>query len=129
NISAAAVVGLPIVAQGRLFNAAAVVADGRILGLVPKTHLPNYSEFYEQRWFANANELNIDEFELEDEVIPIGTDLLFEFGAPLAFTMGIEICEDLWAVEPPSGQQSLAGATVIVNPSASNELLGKADYR
>jgi len=129
ELPSAIVVGLPVATQSRLFNVAAVVASGRIEGLVPKTHLPTYSEFYEQRWFSSALELTADTLEAEGEMIPIGTDLIFHFEGKPDFTMGVEVCEDLWAVEPPSGKLALAGANVIVNPSASPEILGKADYR
>lgn len=129
NLPTALVVGLPISTHSRLYNVAAVISGGEIKGLVPKTHLPTYGEFYEQRWFANANELPMNTVLRDRENVPIGADLLFHFRGQPEFTLGIEICEDLWAVEPPSGKLALAGANVIVNPSASNELLGKADYR
>ncbi|GHC00604.1 NAD(+) synthase [Cerasicoccus arenae] len=129
DFPAAAVVGLPVATQSRLFNVAALIAGGQILGFVPKTHLPNYGEFYEQRWFSSATELMADTLDCDDEWIPIGTDLIFHIDGKPDYTLAIEICEDLWAVEPPSGKHALAGANVIVNPSASNELLGKADYR
>lgn len=121
------IIGLPWAASdGRLFNCAAVVANGRILGLVPKSSHPNYGEFYEQRWFSSGaavDEWNTDpglgEFRLSRRQIFEGD----------GFRFGIEICEDLWAPAPPSTDAALAGAEVIFNPSASNELVGKADYR
>ncbi len=122
------VVSLPLVVQDALYNVAAVVRGGRIYGLVPKSVLPNYREFYEKRQFRAAGELPVKEVELSGfGSIPIGTDLLFTDGGHL--TMGVEICEDLWSVVPPSSQLALAGARVILNPSASNELAGKAVYR
>ncbi|MEO0794943.1 MAG: NAD(+) synthase [Verrucomicrobiota bacterium] len=129
TLPCAAIIGLPVELQGRLFNVAAAVANGEILGLVPKTHLPNYVEFYEQRWFAAAKDLLTDSIECDGEMIPVGTDLIFRFEQFEHLSLGIEICEDLWATEPPSGKLALAGATVIANPSASDELLGKVDYR
>lgn len=129
ELSAAIVVGLPIATQSRMFNVAALVAGGRIEGLVPKTHLPTYHEFYEQRWFSSSTDLMADTLDVDEELIPIGTDLLFHIDGMADYTLGIEICEDLWAVEPPSGKLALAGANVIVNPSASPEILGKSSYR
>ncbi|MDR0534753.1 MAG: NAD(+) synthase [Puniceicoccales bacterium] len=138
ELQSALIVGLPLAAHGRLYNVAAFLANGRILGLVPKTHLPNTGEFYEQRWFAPARAwtggenfaLDLDgTLGLEKREIPFGTDLLFQAENMRECVIGIEICEDLWAVEPPSGRQALAGATLICNTSAGNELLGKSDYR
>ncbi|WP_309380038.1 NAD(+) synthase [Cerasicoccus frondis] len=129
KLPTAIVVGLPIASQNRLYNVAAVIAGGEILGLVPKTHLPNYGEFYEQRWFAAATETLADIVEIEGDDVPFGVDLLFDLGGETPCVVGVEICEDLWSVQPPSSKLALAGANVIVNPSASNELLGKADYR
>jgi len=129
GVDAVGIVGLPLEVNGRLFNVAAVLAGGQLLGIVPKTHLPTYQEFYEQRWFSAASELNAEEVDVIGERAPIGADLLFRFTGETPFTLGLEICEDLWAVEPPSGKLALAGATVIANPSASPEILGKADYR
>lgn len=129
ELPAAIIVGLPVATQSRLFNVAAFIAGGQIEGLVPKSHLPTYHEFYEQRWFSPARDLMADTLSVDEELIPIGTDLLFHIEGQPDYTLGIEICEDLWAVEPPSGKLALAGANVIVNPSASPEILGKADYR
>ncbi|WP_309397889.1 NAD(+) synthase [Cerasicoccus maritimus] len=129
KLPTAIIVGLPIASQNRLYNVAAVIAGGEILGLVPKTHLPNYGEFYEQRWFASATETLADIVEIDGDDVPFGVDLLFDLGGETPCVIGVEICEDLWSVQPPSSKLALAGANVIVNPSASNELLGKADYR
>ena len=123
-----ALVGLPLVIDDRLFNAAALIGDGRILGIVPKTYLPTTKEFYEQRWFTSASQLQSDTVRLGDSDIPVSPRVLFT-DSPFGLTLGVEICEDLWAVNPPSGELCLAGANVILNPSASNELLGKAPYR
>jgi NAD+ synthase (glutamine-hydrolysing) len=124
EIEALIVVGLPLLVQGRLYNVAAVVSGGEVLGFVPKSFLPNSAEFYERRWFSPAHTLDVREIGA-----PIGTDLLFEVANVPGCVVGIEICEDLWTVNPPSGRLALAGATIIVNPSASTELLGKAPYR
>ena len=121
------VVGLPLAVQSRLYNVAAVIADGEILGFVPKTFLPNSGEFYERRWFSPATTLT--DTHTEGDGIPIGADLLFEATDLPGFVLGVEICEDLWTVIPPSSHAALAGATLLANPSASNEVLGKFTYR
>jgi len=124
------VVGLPLSLDGKLFNVAAVLCTGRILGIVPKQHLPTYQEFYESRWFQSGagkhkTHLTLSIAGIETEV-PFGTDLLFECGGA---TVGVEICEDLWVPIPPSACQAIAGANVLLNLSASNETIGKAFYR
>lgn len=129
QFSGIAVVGLPLAVQGQLFNTAAVLDRGRILGVVPKSFLPNYKEFYERRWFAPALAAPRKEIELFGQSIPFGYDLLFYAEGWGAFTFGVEICEDLWIPQPPSTRQALEGATVLVNLSASNEIIGKAAYR
>ncbi len=129
RIGIAAVVGLPVPLDGRLFNCAAFVSGGRVLGIVPKTYLPNYSEFYEQRWFSPAQFATAQHIALGNQIVPFGTDLLFAAADMPDCVVGIEICEDLWAVEPPSGAMARAGATILLNPSASPEQLGKVDYR
>jgi len=123
------VVGLPLRVAGRLYNCAALLSEGRIAGVVPKTYLPTAGEFYEQRWFTPADRSLPATVELAGYAAPFGTDLLFVADEMPGCVVGIEICEDLWAVAPPSGRLALAGATLLVNPSASNELLGKAEYR
>lgn len=120
--------GLPIEIENKLFNASAVVQSGSILGIVLKSHLPNYSEFYEKRWFTEGSKNYQLDLSIENETIPCGNDLLFEI-ENLDLKFGIEICEDLWSVIPPSSYLSIAGAQIIFNPSASNELLGKSSYR
>lgn len=125
----AAVVGLPWPVDGRIFNCAALVAGGRVLGLVPKTFLPTTNEFYEERWFTSSGHSTAESIELAGEEVPFGADLLFEADNMPGCCLGIEICEDLWAVNPPSGDMALAGATLFLNPSASDEVVGKAEYR
>ena len=120
-----AIVGMPLMQGGALFNCAVVFQHGKILGVVPKTFLPNYREFYERRWFAPASDLQESSVRLCGQTVPMGTDLLFRTSD---FTFGVEICEDLWATVPPSSRLSLAGAELIFNLSASNDLVGKADY-
>ena len=125
DLGCLAVVGLPLAVEGRLYNVAAVIGDGRVLGYVPKSFLPNSGEFYERRWFSPAATLRATEV----AGVPIGVDLLFEVAELPNFVVGVEICEDLWTVVPPSSLAALAGATILVNPSASNEVLGKVQYR
>ena len=124
------VVGLPLAVGGKLFNVAAVLGGGRIFGLVPKQHLPTYQEFYESRWFQSGAGQKITEVSLSvdgvSKLVPFGIDLLFTCGRA---TIGIEICEDLWVPIPPSSCQAIAGANVLLNLSASNETIGKANYR
>jgi NAD+ synthase (glutamine-hydrolysing) len=124
-----AFVGLPVEAAGRLYNCAAVLAEGRVWGLAPKSHLPTSGEYYERRWFSPAATLDADQADVAGQWAWISTRHILGVRGPQPFALGVEICEDLWAVEPPSGKLALAGATVLVNLSASNELLGKADYR
>ena len=123
------VLGLPVLQGGRLFNAAAVVQSGRVLGVVPKTFLPGYKEYYEERWFSSAREVREGEVRLAGQAAPFGTDLLFGLPEDPGVTLAAEICEDLWAPIPPSSRHAVAGATVLVNPSASNDLVAKAEYR
>jgi NAD+ synthase (glutamine-hydrolysing) len=132
NLSASkglTIVGLPMVIDGKIFNIAAALSGGRIIGIVPKTYIPGYKEFYEKRWFAPARDLVSKSIPLGGIDVPVGTDLLFRSAHDPACIVGIEICEDLWGPLPPSSYQAVAGATVIVNLSASNELVGKAAYR
>jgi NAD+ synthase (glutamine-hydrolysing) len=124
-----AVVGLPLAVDDQLFNCAAVLHRGRILGVVPKSFLPNYKEFYERRWFASASTARSDHIDLLGSRVPFGPDQLFAAADVDGLVLGVEICEDLWVPIPPSSFQALRGATVLVNPSASNEGIGKAAYR
>ncbi len=122
-------VGCPLVVRDRLFNCAIVMRGGKILGVVPKTYLPNYKEFYERRWFSPAEDSEDTEITLFGQTVPFGTDLLFAASDVPGLIIGVEICEDLWVPVPPSSLQALAGATMLVNLSASNELIGKEGYR
>ncbi len=125
-----AIVGLPLVVDDQLYNCAAVVQGGKLLGVVPKSYLPNYKEFYEARWFAPGMRARNQALRLLGQDVPFGTDLLFDGSGSLpGLVVGVEICEDLWVPIPPSSYQALAGATVLVNLSASNEVIGKANYR
>lgn len=121
------VVGLPLRVGGRLFNCAAVVLGGRLLGVVPKSYLPNTHEFYEARWFVSAFEATVQEVSIGDQVVPFGNDLVFDLGN--GAVVGVEICEDMWATVPPSSRLALQGANIILNLSGSNELVSKTDYR
>jgi NAD+ synthase (glutamine-hydrolysing) len=123
------VVGLPVLQGGRLFNTAAVLQSGRVLGVVPKTFLPGYKEYYEERWFSSSREARGAEVRLAGQAAPFGTGLLFQVPEDPGVTLAVEICEDLWAPIPPSSRHAVAGATVVLNPSASNDLVAKAEYR
>ncbi len=123
------IVGAPLMIQQRLYNCAVVLGNGKILGVVPKTHLPNTQEFYEKRWFHSANDLPQNFIDLAGTQIPCGNDLIFEDANNDLIAFGVEICEDLWVAEPPSGQLALAGAQMIFNLSASDETVGKTQYR
>jgi NAD+ synthase (glutamine-hydrolysing) len=124
-----AIVGLPLAIQGRLYNCAAMIGEGVVLGVVPKVFLPTSGEFYEERWFTSGKNIQSMQIDMGSYAAPFTTDLLFPVRSVPGCTIGIEICEDLWAVEPPSAGQALAGATLLCNISASNELLGKNSYR
>jgi len=123
------VVGLPLAVNGQLFNCAAVLQGGVLLGIIPKSYLPNYKEFYDARYYSPAGNNSTREVLLAGENPPFGTDLHFRCENVPDFVLGVEICEDLWVPIPPSSRQALAGATVIANLSASNEIIGKAGYR
>ena len=129
NLDIICIIGMPIKAENQLFNTAVVIQKGRILGIVPKTFIPNYSEFYEKRWFASSKNTNKKEIEILGQKVPFGIDLLFKDKANNEICFGIEICEDVWAVEPPSNKLALLGANIIFNLSASNEVIGKKEYR
>ena len=122
------VAGLPLAVDAKLYNTAAVCLRGRLLGLVPKVNLPTYNEFYEGRLFAAAP-AKPRVLSLLGQEVPFGSDLIFCCNQLPAFRLGVEICEDLWVPQPRSSTLALAGATVIANPSASNETIGKAEYR
>ena len=124
------IVGVPLQVDHLLFNCAVVIQGGRILGVIPKTYLPNYREFYEQRYFAPADAAVRNEIELlGQQAVPFGNRLLFQIPEQPLFTFHVEICEDLWVPIPPSSYAAMAGASVLVNLSASNITIGKADYR
>jgi NAD+ synthase (glutamine-hydrolysing) len=127
--SGLAVVGLPVAVDDQIFNCAAILHRGRVLGVVPKSFIPNYKEFYEARWFAAAATARSRTIEINGQTVPFGTDRLFAAWDVEGLVVGIEICEDLWVPVPPSSFQALHGATVLVNLSASNEVIGKAAYR
>ncbi|VTS08726.1 NAD(+) synthase [Tuwongella immobilis] len=127
-------VGLPVEVDGQIFNVAAVIHRGQLLGLVPKRYLPNYQEFYDARYFASAATLRSSRVSLigsrdRADSVPIGTDLLFQASDWPALTLGVEICEDVWMPVPPSSLQALNGATLLANLSASPEGIGKVGYR
>ncbi len=120
--------GLPVRCGGELYNCAAVIHRGALAGLIPKTWLPNYGEFYERRWFSSGGEVH-DYVELAGQTAAVNPRQLFQCPAVPGLTVGVEVCEDLWAPEPPSNALARAGATLILNLSASDEVVGKADYR
>jgi len=126
NCGVVGVLGVPVEAEGRLYNCAAVIRQGRLLGLVPKMFLPNVREFYEKRWFSPGHYSRVDFVRLFGRDVPFGS-LLFNLGKGLV--MGAELCEDLWVPVPPSCALALKGANLIVNLSASNEIVGKNAYR
>ncbi len=122
-------VGAPLRFEGRLFNAAVIIHDGEILGAIPKTFLPNYREYYERRWFASGRGVIGRMLQIADRLVPFGTDLLFRATGPTPFCFHAEICEDVWSPEPPSTAAALAGAEILLNLSASNIVIGKAEAR
>ena len=123
-----AVVGVPFRYVNSIYNCAAVISDGKIKALIPKTYIPNYSEFYEVRWFASGKNINNETVNIGGEEVPFGTDILAEDHVTKA-VLGVEICEDLWVPDKPSTHATLAGANIIANLSASDELIGKQNYR
>ena len=123
------VVGAPLRRNGRLYNTAIVIARGRILGVVPKSFLPNYREYYEKRWFVSGIGLNGIDIAVAGQSAPFGTDLIFAASDLDDFIFHVEICEDYWAPQPPSTLGALAGALILCNLSASNITIGKADER
>ncbi len=126
------VLGMPLEHRGRLYNVAVVICKGEILGIIPKSHVPNYGEFYELRQFApwqGENDRHIFADREENYKVPIGTKIIFENDNWADFSFGIELCEDLWVPAPPSGELAVQGAKILINLSASDELTGKAGYR
>lgn len=129
SLNIISIIGMPISTNNALFNCGVVINRGKLLGIIPKTYIPNYKEFYECRWFSSSLNLNINEIELLGQKVPLGCDLLFQDRKNPNITFAIEICEDLWAVTPPSNDYAKSGATIIFNLSSSNELIGKHNYR
>lgn len=129
NLSPILLVGAPLRFEGKLFNCAVVIYQGEVLGIVPKTYLPNYREFYEKRQFTSALHAVKREVALFGKTIAFGNDLVFEPSNVPGFALCAEICEDIWSPTPPSTYGALAGATVLANLSASNITVGKTDYR
>lgn len=128
NLNIMIIIGFPVQHGNLLYNCAGVIHKGKFLGVVPKTYIPNYKEFYEKRWFAPAYTIpKTETLDIAEQTVPFGSDLIFEYGCD--FKLAIEICEDLWSPLPPSSFHTLSGANIIANLSASNELVGKADYR
>ena len=119
------IVGMPVIVNSMIVNAAVTIQKGKIIGVTAKTYLPNYKEFYEQRWFTSSLQLKTDVVRLCGQIVPLGANLLFETSDT---TFGIEICEDLWATIPPSSSLALQGAEIIFNMSADNEGIGKHNY-
>ena len=129
SLGALLVVGAPLRSEGRLFNCALLICQGRLLGVIPKTYLPNYREFYEKRQYTSAAQAVSDSIEIAGQRVPFGNDLLFACSGCPDFVLNVEICEDVWVPIPPSSYAALAGATVLANLSASDVTIGKADYR
>ena len=129
DLNIISIIGMPLKCDNQLFNVAVVINKGSILGIVPKTYIPNYNEFYEKRWFSTSRSLISKSIKLFGNDVPIGVDLLFRDINYNDMTFGIEICEDLWSPKTPSTDAALAGATMIFNLSASNEIIGKKEYR
>lgn len=128
NLDMVTALGLPVRHQGKLYNCAAVIHRGEILAVVPKTHLPNYGEFYERRWFEPGGPSD-RLFSLCGQEVFFGADVIFPCESMPGLVLGVEICEDLWAPEPPSQALARAGATLLLNLSASDETVGKDAYR
>jgi NAD+ synthase (glutamine-hydrolysing) len=129
DIKSILIVGAPLRFEEKLFNCAVVIYRGRVLGIVPKTYLPNYREFYEKRQFTSARDAVRQEVNFLDETVAFGNDMVFEVSNIPGFALHVEICEDLWSPIPPSTYGALAGATILANLSASNITVGKTEYR
>ena len=125
SLNIISIVGFPLPYRGTLLNCAAVIQKGKILGLVPKTYLPNYKEFYEQRWFSSGTTFPDSSVKICGQQVPLGNNLIFQSSN---FSFGVEICEDVWAPIPPSSIAALRGAEIIFNLSADNEGIGKHQY-
>lgn len=129
DLNIISIIGLPLMHDNRLFNCAVVINRGHILGVVPKTYIPNYQEFYEKRWFSSSKNLLTKEINILGETVPIDTNIIFKDRENENISFAIEICEDLWTPNPPSTNHALNGASIIFNLSSSNEIIGKYDYR
>jgi len=129
GLSPVLLIGAPLRREGRLYNCALALADGKVLGAVPKSYLPNYREFYEKRWFSSGINVAGQSIRVGGKEVPFGVDLIFASTRIPGFRLGVEICEDFWAPDPPSTRAALAGATILANLSASNIVIGKADER
>lgn len=133
NVRSAAVIGAPLVIGGQLFNCAVIISDKKICGIIPKTFIPTYNEFYEKRWFSSSEDLNVQSINSsffgteEDYTIPVGRNLIFNLADEVR--LGVEICEDLWAPVSPGTFLALGGAELMVNISAGNETISKREYR
>ncbi len=121
------VLGSPLRWRKGIYNCAIAIKDGRILAVIPKSYIPNYKEFYEKRWFQSGKDIRNEEIRVADTKVPFGTDIILSDGKEL--NIAVEICEDLWAPIAPSSHHAIAGANLILNLSASNELIGKSEYR
>lgn len=129
ELSPVLLIGAPLAREGRLYNCAVAIHRGRILGVVPKGHLPNYREFYEKRWFASGRNLKGATIEIADQSVPFGMDMIFAAEDLPGFVFHVELCEDVWGPAPPSDFAALAGALILTNLSASNITVGKAETR
>ena len=127
SIETILIIGIALFEQNRLYNCAVVIQKGDILGVIPKSYLPNKKEFYEKRHFKSGKEIHQQTILLCQQSVPFGTDLLFSDQKEMLF--GVELCEDLWSITPPSNQMAINGANLLFNLSASNELIGKHHYR
>ncbi len=126
ELNIVSIVGIPVAVDNQLFNCAAIVQSGNILAVIPKTYIPNYNEFYESRWFSSSNEAPSKTINLCNRDVPFSSNILMKCGTTL---FAVELCEDVWAPIPPSSYHCLMGANIIFNSSASNEIIGKSDYR
>ncbi|CAN5394391.1 NAD(+) synthase [soil metagenome] len=123
------VIGAPLRDGGRLYNTAVAIQGGRVRGVIPKSFLPNYREFYERRWFTPGAGVTGRSLDLAGQAVPFGTDVLLRSVGDVDFTVGVEICEDVWTPTPPSTAQAMAGAEILLNLSASNITIGKSETR
>ena len=120
---------MPIEKRGKIYNCAVLLNSGKILGVIPKSYLPNHKEYYEDRWFNSNHDSSLDMIEIANQSVPFGSDILFKLTNIESAVIGLEICEDLWVPLSPHEHQALAGATILVNLSSSNDIVGKADWR